>query len=518
MAGRTAALRRFVPHVRRALLVTGETPLRRLWLLLYAAVARAGTAYLTRGERQPSVYARSTYRTGEFLPGLSDVDLAIVVEGDPGSARRRWDRLDRNLPLVRAILDWPRIYGAAELRDLGGDSVFTYGLDPHGDPCADRSAYQAGGGLDTMRMLERPGLYGDVAEWRLLRGPERRPPLPERDAQAVRLAAWSELVYCWRLVFRACVEPPGPLAALLAVKVVAEPARIWLWLLHGERSDSRTDALVRALARLPEEEDVLRRALALERSLARAGAGALATVLPAVVRLSSRIASELDRQVEPAGATAVRLVGADPPLLVAAEPPPPGFLPLCDWRALAYPPPPDESFAAVPGDPGELATVVELIRAQRGRAYRALGADGVLVLTAADRPLERARQRAIKFEPSDPVSFALARGERVARFPEVPGWSARDTARRAVAEHRAWLRGPADELGLLLTAARAAHFLESLEQGEPELLLTVTETAGRLGAADALAAYRASVQEGTAPAARVVDELRRLVRKLPAYA
>ena len=42
-------------------------------------------------------------------------------------------------------------------------------------------------------------------------------------------------------------------------------------------------------------------------------------------------------------------------------------------------------------------------------------------------------------EVTDPVSFALARGALVANFPNVPGFSIQDTARRALAEHAAWL-------------------------------------------------------------------------------
>jgi hypothetical protein len=513
MAARSTTLWRLVPHVRRFVIATGDGPLRRVWVLVYALVARAGAAYLTRGEPDASVYARSTYRTDEFLPGLSDVDLAIVVGGDAEPVRRRWGRLDGKLPLVRTVLDWPRMVAASELRDLSGESVFTYGLDPGGDARADRAAYRSGGVMDAMRMLERPGLYGDIAAWRLLRGPDRRSPAPVRDAQATRLAAWSELVYTWRLVFRACLEPPGPLATLLSVKLLAEPARIWLWLVHGERADTRAETLRLALRRLPEEEDAFRRALVLERALGREHPGALAALLPAVVRLSTRVASEIARQIADEGATEVRLVGASPFRLVGAEPHPPGALPLCDWRALAYPPPPDESFVPTPGDASDLATLVALTRAQRGRSYAALRAEGVLVLPAPQEPLERARQRAIKCAASDPVSFALADGSAAARFPEVAGWAARDTARRAVAEHRAWLRGPADDLGLLLTSVRAARFLESVERGEPELQLTIADTAEAIGAGEALEAYARG-----APTAGVVDGLARLARGLPAYA
>ena len=427
---------------------TGRTPFQAVWLAVYAGVARAGAAYLTRGERGASTYARAGFGTDDFLPGLSDVDLAIVLASDaarPGAAsaraRRRWARLDRRLPVARLLLDWPRIYEEEELRDLAGDTVFTYGLADRAEPGADRAAYGGGrGDMDTMRMLERPGLYGPAADWRLLRGPERRPAAAGRDPQETRIAAWLELVYWWRLVFDACVDPGGPHTSTLCVKLVAEPARIWLWLAHRERVESRADALARAIGRLPEEEEALRRALAWQRALPRSADAPLAEALPALMRLSSRIARLIADEVEAEGSTGVRLLGTDPPRLIGAEGAhPPAGLPLCDWRALAFPPPPDESFVPLPGDPGDPAVLAEATAAQRGRSYGAFRAGGIMVLAAPGHPLERTRQRAIKCPASDPASFALAEGSRIARFPNVRGWSAADTARRAVAEHRARL-------------------------------------------------------------------------------
>src|SRR4029078_11754709 len=91
----------------------------------------------------------------------------------------------------------------------------------------------------------------------------------------------------------------------------------------------------------------------------------------------------------------------------------------------------------------------------------------------------------------------LADGRAVARFPELAGWSAVHCARRAVAEHRAWLSADGGAypphgwvgmqsaysepsmrtMGLLFTAARAALFLESIDEGRPELAVTVAGVA-----------------------------------------
>jgi hypothetical protein len=93
------------------------------------------------------------------------------------------------------------------------------------------------------------------------------------------------------------------------------------------------------------------------------------------------------------------------------------------------------------------------------------------------------RLRTLKCRVSDPVLFALAEGKRVATFPRVSGFSAEDLARRAVAEHGAQLRlGTDQSLEVLWRAARAALFLQSIQEGDPELPLTASETAQRLGA------------------------------------
>jgi hypothetical protein len=162
-------------------------------------------------------------------------------------------------------------------------------------------------------------------------------------------------------------------------------------------------------------------------------------------------------------------------------------------------------------------------------------ADGLLVLPAA--ALSRSELRAIQCPASDPTSFALLRGDRVARFPNPRGWSVEDTARRAVAEHRARLeveprsRAPGkrdgEVLGVLITAARAAFLWETIDQGAPQLPVTVTETVRQLAdrsmttrtvAEDALEHYRAFLVERRAPPPATVSELRRVVRDLPAFA
>jgi hypothetical protein len=144
--------------------------------------------------------------------------------------------------------------------------------------------------------------------------------------------------------------------------------------------------------------------------------------------------------------------------------------------------------------------------------------------------------RGVQSPVTDPVSFAVHDGAAEARFPAAPGWSAADCAARAVNEHRAWLSRRAAGVGdtrstralaLLLTAARAASFAESLAAGEGRLALTVTAAAAELErsvppsgdiASAAVAELAACLREDRAPDPAVVDGLEAVVAGLPAYA
>jgi predicted nucleotidyltransferase len=515
--------RRFLLAVHRTLLRTARTPLAVLWALGYRAAAWVYAAYLVRGERGAAAYLRGSVGTGDWLPGLADVDVAVVLDGDAaaaGAARervaRRWQALRGAVPPADLLLDYPLVLEQDELRRLAGRSALTCGRRP--------GYFGAGTSADGVRMLERPGLYGATADWRPLRGPERRPPELVRDAQERRVAAWLELVYWWQWAFPVCVDPSGPRTASLCVKLVCEPARIWLWLAHGERGDDRVDVLQRALRRLPEEEAALRLALDLQHGLPDSPAPPLADVLPALVRFSSRIAALLGAAVE--GTTEVRLAGGD---LLLAEggwrgDPAPALLALCDWRSLAWAPRPDESFALTAGDPGDPAAVGAVAEAQEYGPYRGMRHDELLVFPSARR--SRTRLRAVQCPATDPVSFALAAGRRVASFPTAPGWSARDCAGRAVAERGAWLRSSRDiggeALGHALSAARAALFVEDPD----ELALTVSEAAGRLAARstgartvaeEALGHYRQWARHRTEPPPTVLGAARDLVLGLDAF-
>lgn len=523
---------------------------RRLWRLAYRLAAHAWAAFLIRGEPGASAYARGSVGAGDVVPGLSDVDVAVVLAGDsarPGRAvarvTARWSRLRRALALTDLLFDYPLILEQDELARLVGGSTFTFGLEDSSGPGVGYLAEPFP--QDRVRLLERPGLYEMTRDWRPLRGPERRPAERARDPQLRRIAAWLELCSWWQWVFGACADPAGPRTASLCVKLVAEPARIWLWLAHGERVSGRSEVLTRTLALLPEEEGSLRRAQRLLGELHTAPEPPLAQVLPILLRLSERIAQLIEAEIADAGATDVRLPGAGNPELIMghggwiataglAAGREPRALPLSDWRSLASPVLPDETLVLVEGDPVDPSLLALASISQSYGPYPAFRS-GRLMMLPGQRA--RTRLRAITCSATDPVSFALAEGQAEAAFPEVAGWSARDTAARAVAEHRMWLSGrtplwagqddvEGTTLGMLFSAARSALFAESLAAGDvPELALTVSDTAHGLAALSATAGdvadegvahYREFASHRTPPPAAIVDALRRVVRALPA--
>lgn len=516
------------------MLRTAGSPLERVWVTMYWLVARAGAGYLTWGERGAAAYARGGLGAGDLLPGLSDIDLSLVLAEDPvgrGLARRRaerrWRRLLRIVPWAKLLLDEPRIYEDRDLGELIGVSVLTGGLD--GRASAAVACPGNAASFDDVKLLVAPGVYSTTADWRRLAGPERRPAEPPRQRQAERIAGWLELVRWWRYAFVACVDASGPRTAHLCVKLVSESARVWLWLAHGERAGGRADVLTRALRRLPEEESALRRALEVLHSLPRSPEPPLAEALAGLVSLTERVAALIETEATGDGVTSVRVAGADGPLLVSgassSSQPGPRLLALADWRALAWPLQPDESLLSLPGDPRDPAAVGAAAASRPRGPYPVLRRGGLIVLPAT--ALWRNRLRAVQCRVTDPVSFALLDGDRMAGFPHVSGWSASDTARRAVAEHAAWLRAGPESLGTLFTAARAALFWDSVRAGEPELSLTVTETARRLAgkgssargvAEEGLERYREVVFDRRPPPADAVRALRRLVSALPAYA
>jgi glycosyltransferase involved in cell wall biosynthesis len=536
---------------------TTDGPLRPLWRLLHQAAIRGAASAMRFRHRDRAVYLKGSFALGDPVYGLSDVDLIVVTADHPSSpgenrqiARRRWERLLRTFPPLRQLMQHSWIYEESELRAATSATCLTYGIEPPGREPGLSSAYLGSRPLhDDMALLAHPPLASSMQEWRLVAGRDRRRPEAPAGAQARRINAWLELQFLWRWFYRVCLQPDQPHVPFLCVKFVSDPVRIWLWMTRGEYVGRRETALQRGLVALPEEEDAIRRALALRRALPRSPEPPLGEFLPFLLRLTSRIAGRISADLEGEASTQVRLLRGDRSRLALPrgagsrlrqlfpDGERPELLPLVDWRALAIPPPPDETFSLVPADPTDLRSMATAAKRMDAGGYAAVRTDGLLLFPARVRALLRSVQCAA----TDPVSFALAEGRDAASFPDVTGWSASDWARRAVAEHRAWLASclaqgweidpnepdaALEKLGRLLTAARAALFLESLTAGRPELALPLASVAKQLRerdrdagavAVEAAEAYRTSRRDGTPPDCSL-PALAEIVRKLPPYA
>ncbi len=540
----------------RAALRTGDGPLRPFWAAAYATIARATTIYLRRGLPDAAVYVRGSFAAGDAVYGPADIDLVAVVPPEPrraGRARarthRRWRRLIGRLPWLEPIVQ-VRVYETDELAHAVGTTTLT---EP--DPLQRRLRRDRDAGnepsplyADEAALRRRPGLGPVAAGWRRLGGPDLRP----APASAPRhLAAWLELAWWWRLCYEACLEPGRLHVPYLCLKLITQPARLRLWLEHGELRSGHEEVLARALATMPDEEEALRGAMRLRRELPRSPRPPLAEAAAFLLRTSERVAELLLRDAAGFG-TPVRLLGSGEavPATSAARLSLAGMesafgrarlLPLADWRARTSlplwrgacvdPAPADQVLAVLAGDAGDPPTLSALARAGTPTLRPAICSNGILLLPSAG--YFDWIHRGVQFPASDPVSFALLAGERSALFPDLPGWSASDCARRAVAAHRIWLHQQRShecregiELGLLLGAVRAALFEQSVERGRPWLALSLTEAATQLareraGSAalleEASGAQRAWCERGESPQPQTVLALRRLVERLPAY-
>ena len=283
-------------RLRKLVVRSGGGVLRPVYVSVYELVARAVGAYVRRVNRDAAVYATSSLATGELVPGVSDLDIAVVAPAGPtpGSARRaleaRRDRLWRLVPPLGRYV-WVAVYEEEELAraqtvsrrqpaTADGETLF-FGPKPL---------------VDDLNLSSRPGFPGRVHTWRLLAGAERRGERRLRSRAEDRLAAWAELQAWWLWAVQACLDPSTPGRPSLCVKLVAEPCRVLLWLQHGEELTTRVQVLERALELLPSEREAITAAIELRDRLTRSPEPPLDEFLPVFVRLSARIAALLSNE------------------------------------------------------------------------------------------------------------------------------------------------------------------------------------------------------------------------------
>jgi hypothetical protein len=567
--------------VQRLILRTERTPLRVLWSLLYRGMVAAVVGVLRLADPGAAVYLKGGTGLDEPVFGGSDVDIIAVVAA--GSDMRK-ARVARAWELLSVVPLLPRLvsgatYDEIDLRRAMRGSCITYSLDEPSDHAAFVGPEPV---PDAFGVLERPGNFGPTRDWRVVGRTDRRPELADQTPEERRIAVWLELQFWSRYLYAVCADPRAVEASYMCFKLVLEPLRSLLWLLHGRQRFRRSDVLVDARRFMPEESEAVEVAAALRAEIPRLHPARLEDTVRLFIRLCDRVVERIGEEIDEAGATEVELLGLDPVSLttgggemeglrsVVAQDAAIRLLPLADWRALVVPGMADETLGVVSRDPHSSELLGTLARASSDGAYPLLRSNGLLLLPAAKMPVRgnehhpstlesnrqrrvaawaRAKLRGIQCAASDPVTWALLERRSQARFPNVRGWHAHDVARRAVAEHSAWLRLPDDgappmvrgwiepqqasvrptglSLARLFTAARAALFLESVDTAKPEVAVTLAAVAGQLAgrsptseavASEALEALRSFRQDGREPAEAIVLALRRAVLELDAYA
>ncbi len=528
--------------VRWLMLRTGEGPLRPVWKLLYNALIRTAALVLRTGLPVETVYVRGSFAVGEPVYGFSDVDLVVVVERDPAQpgengrrVRSRVRRAYQLVPSLRYVIE-VTVFEEPELEDaVLAPFLANVATELDGLPRARHF-----GSDPTVRPDAGARLYGPLRpRWRVVTGPDVLSAVPP-SADAYRwLWAWADMQFNWKHVFRTCVNPDLPQTAHFYPKFVALPIRLLLWLERGELVlGEHLAVLERGLQLMPEEEEVIRTALALRRDERHSPEVPLDKLLRWLLAMTGRIADDLAHAADVAGSTEVRLVPpeGDEPLVAPAEREELGdfldrdqpILPLSDWRTVVLGGVPDESFAVISGDPGCVADLGRVARVAGNGPYPAFRRNGLLLLPNATSGLGGAGRcsfRSVQSRVTDPVSLAVADGCSRCQFANLPGWSVQDMASRAVAEHRAWLHtqpiaDAAPEVGMLLSAVRVGLFAESVARGEPELPLTVGAAAKRLGGIpeEAWEGYREGRIYGKEPSTRWAAAFDAYVRRLPVYA
>ncbi len=439
-----------------------------------------------------SAYVRGGTARDQPLWGVSDIDIFCVVAGEAerGATRtrilERWHRMRRRLPGIEAIVS----VGAYEDRDLAesvSDPYLTHGLRAAPDaPLRERALYYPRrAGSDEAWLRTRPGLFGPLSDWRLVHGQPRLPATPEQNPDRRRIAAWGDLQHWWLFAFARCLDPAHFTTSYLAAKLIVEPVRILIWLDEERPIWRRPEVIEAGLNAYPAHREALVLARELMRRPLGGAAGsdedahrrALEAAFPHFMTLSGEVAGRIEAGIE-GERTSVRLDGE-------VESPGPA-LPLCDWRGLCVRHEPDELLIPLGAEVAP-ATVAESIgRHSPGRQPVLTGEGSLLVLPAPEGFLQLRR---VAGAVSDPVSSALMRGERTAGFYPARGFSAEDWARRAVAEREAQLATVAAEpssarIGLLLAAARAGLFAQSITEGDPCLALTGRTAATMLAELD----------------------------------
>ena len=222
--------------IQRLAVATSFTPFTYFYKLIYALAILVTTLVLRRVEGVVSIYLRRGLAKGEVVYGLSDIDLAVIVEDRDGEwqplkdgVRKVHRKLTRFIPLFGESDRELEVYSKSELLSMYAD-------------------------LDFYRYRFNEGKY----TWKLLYGEEIVRALPELRESELYLPATAELKTWWALLNdELAPRPDYPLfkRKYLWYKAISEALKIYLFVRHGQHIQSREEALTRAKGYLSDEQN-----------------------------------------------------------------------------------------------------------------------------------------------------------------------------------------------------------------------------------------------------------------------
>lgn len=222
--------------IQRIVINTSFFPLTYFYKKVYDLSILVASLLLRRVDGVITVYLRRGVAKGEIVYGLSDIDLSVIIEDRGGEeqavkemVRATYNRLSRFIPLFpSSATELLEVYSLSEFYNVYEDYDF--------------HRYRFNEGKHT---------------WRLLYGKDLVNELPELEDSELYLPATEELRKWWELLNEEFI--PDLCSTIfkkkyLWYKAIAEAAKVYLLVCHGENVQSREAALSQVKSHLPDEQ------------------------------------------------------------------------------------------------------------------------------------------------------------------------------------------------------------------------------------------------------------------------
>ena len=167
---------------------TSVPPLKQLYVGCYWLIIWYISRRLAREPGIVAVYLKGGCAKGETVPGISDIDLAVISDYGPDDTRFFWDKH----PLKTRKGWYERLVQRSALFE------------------SDVSNYKLGHlqALFDLRLLQQYRMTEGKATWKLLRGKDYLAALPQLGERALHAPLYNETAWWWRLFIRHILQKP----------------------------------------------------------------------------------------------------------------------------------------------------------------------------------------------------------------------------------------------------------------------------------------------------------------------